>query len=147
MLNIDKIAFRGQVRYGLDPDEGYVQSKEKCAKAISNCHPSIQKEIADTLNNVTTSLKGLPTNDEFMVNAEYKNSSLTLTAIKYDEDINSNNSSGCKVQLNNIKDWLLNKTKSEELLKEFEESVKRKFVKTGKEFIPEDADSIMDYLV
>lgn len=147
MLNINKIAFKGYVRYGLNPDEGYMQSKEKCAKAISRCPSSIQKEIADTLNNVIKSLKKIPTNDEFMVNAEYNNSSLTLTAVEYNENVSPYNSNGCEVQLKNMIGWPFDKVKNTELLKQFEESVKEKFTEEGKEFVPKDVDSIMDYLV
>ena len=144
MLSINNIPFKGYVRYGLNPNKNYLESKAKCANAISRCNSSIQKEVADTMNEVTRSLKCIPTNDEFMVDAEYKNSTLFLTAARFNGERPAEE---CEVQLHNTGKNFFNQSTNVEFWRQFREEVEDKFVKEGKEFIPDDTDSIMDYLV
>lgn len=144
MLNINNISFKGYVRYGLNPDEGYFESKGKCAKAIAKCNPSIQKEVADTINEAVRSLKCMPTNDEFMVNAEYEKSALLLTAAKFDGEKPTEE---CEVRFHDSGKTFFDQSKNIKLLRQFRENVENKFVRNGREFVPDDTNSIMDYLV
>ena len=96
------------------------------------------------MNEVTRSLKCIPTNDEFMVDAEYKNSTLFLSAARFNGERPAEE---CEVQLHNTGKNFFNQSTNVEFLRQFREEVEDKFVKEGKEFIPDDTDSIMDYLV
>ena len=49
--------------------------------------------------------------------------------------------------LHNTGKNFFNQSTNVEFLRQFREEVEDKFVKEGKEFIPDDTDSIMDYLV